>query len=76
MRMKFFARLKKYMEPLSIFLVIFGIFSLCQPFIFFLYHYGFAFLGVGTGLYTIFSHIPSLQNLEDLSYTKNTEEAS
>jgi disulfide bond formation protein DsbB len=49
------------MEPISIVLIIFGIFSLCQPFTFFLYHYGFAFLGVGTGLYILFSHIPPLE---------------
>lgn len=61
--MKFLARVKRFMEPLSIVLIIFGIFSLCQPFTFFLYHYGFAFLGVGTGLYILFSHIPSLEDL-------------
>lgn len=61
--MKFLARMKRFMEPLSIVLIIFGIFSLCQPFTFFLYHYGFAFLGVGTGLYILFSHIPSLEDL-------------
>ncbi|MGQ9623280.1 MAG: hypothetical protein ACUVTO_07605 [Candidatus Caldatribacteriaceae bacterium] len=58
--MRFLARLKKVMEPLSIVLIVFGIFSLCQPFTFFLYHYGFAFLGIGTGLYILFSHIPPL----------------
>ncbi|MBC7216916.1 MAG: hypothetical protein H5U36_01805 [Candidatus Caldatribacterium sp.] len=61
--MKFLARMKRFMEPLSIVLIIFGIFSLCQPFTFFLYHYGFAFLSVGTGLYILFSHIPSLEDL-------------
>lgn len=59
--MKFLARLKKFMEPLSIVLIVFGIVSLCQPFVFFLYHYGFAFLGIGTGLYILFSHIPHLE---------------
>jgi len=59
--MRFLARLKRVMEPISIVLIIFGIFSLCQPFTFFLYHYGFAFLGVGTGLYILFSHIPPLE---------------
>lgn len=63
MGMKFLARMKRIMEPLSIVLIVFGIFSLCQPFTFFLYHYGFAFLGVGTGLYILFSHIPSLEDL-------------
>jgi len=45
--MRFLARIKRFMEPLSIVLIVFGIFSLCQPFTFFLYHYGFAFLGGG-----------------------------
>jgi len=53
------------MEPFSIVLIVFGIFSLCQPFTYFLYHYGFAFLGIGTGLYILFSHIPPLQDLEE-----------
>lgn len=48
---------KKYFESVSIGLILFGIFSLCQPFTFFLYHYGFAFLGGGTALYIIVSHI-------------------
>lgn len=61
--MRFLARIKRFMEPLSIGLIIFGIFSLCQPFTFFLYHYGFAFLGVGTGLYILFSHIPAFEDL-------------
>ncbi|NSW76296.1 MAG: hypothetical protein HPY68_05885 [Candidatus Atribacteria bacterium] len=61
--MKFLARFKKIMEPLSIVLIVFGIFSLCQPFTYFLYHYGFAFLGIGTGLYILFSHIPPLEEL-------------
>lgn len=59
--MWYFARLKKIMEPLSVVMIIFGIFSLCQPFTFFLYHYGFAFLGIGAGLYTLFSHIPPIE---------------
>ncbi|MCX7731376.1 MAG: hypothetical protein N2205_09225 [Candidatus Caldatribacterium sp.] len=63
--MKYLARAKKFMEPLSIILIVFGIFSLCQPFTFFLYHYGFAFLGVGTGLYILFSHVPSLNDLAE-----------
>uniref|UniRef100_A0A7V4WL86 Uncharacterized protein n=2 Tax=Candidatus Caldatribacterium TaxID=1454725 RepID=A0A7V4WL86_9BACT len=63
MDMRFLARIKRFMEPLSIVLIVFGIFSLCQPFTFFLYHYGFAFLGGGTGLYILFSHIPPLEEL-------------
>jgi len=61
----YFARLKKIMEPLSVVMIIFGIFSLCQPFTFFLYHYGFAFLGIGAGLYTLFSHIPPVEEPEE-----------
>jgi len=69
--MRALARIKKFMETLSIILIIFGIFSLCQPFTFFLYHYGFAFLGIGTGLYILFSHLPSLEDLEGAQEEEN-----
>jgi len=49
--------IKKHLVSISIGLVLFGIFSLCQPFTFFLYHYGFAFLGGGTALYIIVTHL-------------------
>ena len=62
--MRTLARIKNFMEAFSIFLILFGIFSLCQPFTFALYHYGFAPLGIGTGLYILFSHLPSLEDLE------------
>jgi len=51
--------LTKYGTPFSIFLILFGIFSLCQPFTFWLYHNGFGFLGIGTILYIAFSHMNS-----------------
>ncbi|MCD6156388.1 MAG: hypothetical protein J7J32_05045 [Candidatus Atribacteria bacterium] len=69
--MRALARIKKFMEMFSIFLILFGIFSLCQPFTFFLYHYGFAFLGIGTGLYILFSHVPSLEDLESMQEEEN-----
>jgi len=49
--------IKKHLTTVSIILILFGIFSMCQPFTFFLYHYGFAILGVGAALYIILSHL-------------------
>lgn len=49
--------LSKYGVPVSVFLILFGIFSLCQPFTFWLYNKGFGFLGIGTILYIVSSHI-------------------
>ncbi|HDN85250.1 MAG TPA: hypothetical protein ENG47_05815 [Candidatus Aerophobetes bacterium] len=51
--------LKRYLSTVSIILVLFGIFSMCQPFTFWLYHYGFAILGGGAALYIILSHLKS-----------------
>lgn len=73
--MKPLARWKTFFEPISIGMIIFGIFSLCQPFTFFLYHNSFAFLGIGAALYTFFSHIPSLQDLIDWENIQKNEEA-
>jgi len=49
--------LKRHLTTISIGLILFGIFSMCQPFTFWLYHYGFAILGAGTALYIILSHL-------------------
>ncbi len=49
--------MKKHFITISIVLILFGIFSMCQPFTFFLYHYGFAILGAGAALYIILSHL-------------------
>lgn len=38
-------------------IMIFGIVSLCQPWIFFLYHYGFAILLTGLLGYTVSVHM-------------------
>ena len=39
---------KKYLEPVFMVIFLFGIFSLCQPFIFALYRHGFTILLTGT----------------------------
>ena len=49
--------LAKYGVPVSMGLILFGIFSLCQPFTFWLYHNGFGFLGIGTILYIVSSKV-------------------
>jgi len=48
---------RKYLEPIFISIMIFGIVALCQPFIFKLYNYGFAILLTGTGGYMFASHM-------------------
>jgi len=48
---------KKYLELIFMWIMIFGIVSLCQPWIFFLYHYGFAILLTGVLGYTVSVHM-------------------
>jgi len=49
--------LKRHLTTVSVVLILFGIFSMCQPFTFSLYHWGFAFLGAGAALYIVLSHL-------------------
>ncbi len=48
---------RKYLEPVFIGIMIFGIVSLCQPLIFQLYSFGFTILLTGTGGYMFVSHM-------------------
>jgi len=52
------AKTKLILELISIFMIFFGIFMLCQPFSFGMYQWGFQVCGIGTGLYIVFSHLP------------------
>jgi hypothetical protein len=47
----------RFLEVVAIALILFGIFSLCQPWAFALYRYGFTVLLLGTVLFTIVSHL-------------------
>jgi len=47
---------KKYLEPVFMAIFLFGIFSLCQPFVFALYRHGFTILLTGTGGYIAAIH--------------------
>lgn len=47
----------KYFEPISMWVIILGIFSLCQPWIWVLHVYGLLILIVGLALFIFFSHI-------------------
>jgi hypothetical protein len=47
----------KYLEPASMWLMIFGIVALCQPWIFFLHRYGATIIIVGLVCFLITSHI-------------------
>jgi hypothetical protein len=48
---------RKYLEPVFVWIMVFGIFALCQPLVFALYHYGFAILLTGTLGYIFSIHL-------------------
>ena len=48
---------RKYLEPIFMWIMLFGIVALCQPWMFFLYHYGFAILLMGTLGYIFSIHL-------------------
>ena len=50
----------KYFEPISMWVIIFGIFSLCQPWVLLLHVYGFSIILVGLVGFIVFSHIKPL----------------
>jgi len=47
----------KYFEPISMWVIIFGIVSLCQPWFLFFHLYGFLITLIGLVLFIFFSHI-------------------
>jgi hypothetical protein len=48
---------QRALEIAAIALILLGIFSLCQPWAFVLYRYGFTILLTGTIAFTIISHL-------------------
>ena len=48
---------KRTLEIAAIALILFGIFSLCQPWAFVLYRCGFTVLLTGTVAFTVISHL-------------------
>ena len=54
----------KYFEPISMWVIIFGIFSLCQPWVLLLHVYGFSIILVGLVGFIVFSHIKPLPQEE------------
>lgn len=50
----------KYFEPISMWVIIFGIFSLCQPWFLLLHVYGFSIILIGLVGFIVFSHIKPL----------------
>jgi len=48
---------KQFLEPLFMWIMIFGIFMLCQPFTILLYTYGYAVLLAGTAGYIFSIHL-------------------
>ncbi len=50
----------KYFEPISMWTIILGIVSLCQPWVLFLHVYGFLIIIIGLIGFILFSHIKPL----------------
>ncbi len=48
---------RRYLEPIFMWIMIAGIAALCQPWIFFLYHFGFAIVLTGTLGYIFSIHL-------------------
>lgn len=48
---------RKFLEPLFMWLMLLGIFFLCQPWLMVLYHYGYATLLTGTAGYIFSTHL-------------------
>lgn len=57
-------RISKFMMWTATASILIGILFMCQPFTFWLYPKGFGFLGVGTILYIVSSHIKAGENGE------------
>ncbi len=55
----------KYFEPISMWVIIFGIFSLCQPWVLLLHVYGFSIILAGLVGFIVFSHIKPLPEEEE-----------
>jgi len=54
----------KYFEPVSMWVIIFGIVSLCQPWFLTLHVYGFSIILIGLVGFIVFSHIKPLPEEE------------
>ena len=54
----------KYFEPISMWVIIFGIVSLCQPWFLTLHVYGFSIILIGLIGFIVFSHIKPLPEEE------------
>jgi hypothetical protein len=54
----------KYFEPISMWVIIFGIVSLCQPWFLTLHVYGFSIILIGLVGFIVFSHIKPLPEEE------------
>ena len=54
----------KFFEPISMWVIIFGIVSLCQPWFLTLHVYGFSIILIGLVGFIVFSHIKPLPEEE------------
>ena len=55
----------KYFEPISMWVIILGILSLCQPWILFLHVNGLLITIIGLAGFITFSHIKPLEELKE-----------
>jgi hypothetical protein len=55
----------KYFEPISMWVIIFGIVSLCQPWFLTLHVFGFSIILIGLVGFIVFSHIKPLPEEEE-----------
>ena len=55
----------KYFEPISMWIIILGIFSLCQPWALTLHVYSFSIILAGLIGFIVFSHIKPLPEEEE-----------
>ena len=55
----------KYFEHISMWVIIFGIFCLCQPWVLLLHVYGFSIILIGLVGFIVFSHSKPLPEAED-----------
>ncbi len=63
----------RYLEPGSMWLMIFGIAALCQPWIFFLHRYGVTIMILGLVAFMITSHIGPGKIVSDDAFDASDE---
>ncbi|MFW6180908.1 MAG: hypothetical protein ACOC8N_04100 [Spirochaetota bacterium] len=63
--MRFRRLARRVLEPLSMGIIVAGIFALCQPWVLYIHRKGFLITGVGLALFIFFSHIKPPEEAEE-----------